>query len=285
MYLASAAIISGASELLHRARSRAEARAADKDRLQIANERLRLALSAGAIGAWDFDAVANNFDASRQIREILGLSPNMSVDLNVIFAAVLPEDRPAAIGAFWAALDPARDGRYSAEYRIRRVNDSAERWISSQAQAIFEQGKPVRLIGVSRDITQQKESERLLYEKAQLAERMVQIAASVPGVICSFRRTADGKHSFPYVSAHFLDVYGLLPEDVKDDAAPLFQRIHPDDMADLVASIEHSARTHTLWRNTFRFEHPSKGWIWIEGKSAPVFEPAEPSCGTAMFRM
>ena len=272
MYLASAAIISGASELLHRARSRAEARAADKDRLQIANERLRLALSAGAIGAWDFDAVANNFDANWQMREILGLSPNMSVDLNVIFAAVLPEDRPAAIGAFWAALDPARDGRYSAEYRIRRVNDSAERWISSQAQAIFEQGKPVRLIGVSRDITQQKESERLLYEKAQLAERMVQIAASVPGAICTLRRSADGKHSFPYVSAHFADVYGLLPEDVKDDAAPLFQRVHSDDIADVTASIENSAKSQTLWRNRFRYGHPSKGWIWIEAQSAPMFD-------------
>ncbi|HTO78443.1 MAG TPA: PAS domain S-box protein, partial [Methylocystis sp.] len=273
IFLASAAIISGAGELLHRARSRADQRAADKDRLQIVNERLRLAMSAGAIGAWDFDAVANSFDASQQMREIFGLSPDMSVDLNALFAAVLPEDRPAATEAFWATLHPARDGRYSAEYRIRRVSDKAERWISSEAQALFVEGKPVRLIGVSRDITQQKELERLLLEKAQLAEQLENIAASVPGVICSFRRSPDGKHSFPYVSAHFADVYGLLPEEVKDDAGPLFQHIHTDDIDHVTASIEHSIRTRRLWRDTFRYEHPSKGWIWIEGQSTPVFEP------------
>ncbi len=59
IFLASAVIISGASEMLHSAISRAddaEERAAEKDRLQITNERLRLAMSAGSIGAWDFDA-------------------------------------------------------------------------------------------------------------------------------------------------------------------------------------------------------------------------------------
>ena len=102
----------------------------------------------------------------------------------------------------------------------------------------------------------------------------MKIAASVPGVICSFRRDTEGKGSFPYVSAHFQEVYGLLPEDVKDDGGPVFQRIHPDDLHHVAASIEQSARTRALWRDMFRYEHPRKGWIWIEGQSAPVFEPS-----------
>ena len=184
-----------------------------------------------------------------------------------------PEDGLAAREKFFAALNPASDGRYSAEYRFHRISDGAVRWISSQAQAIFTDGKPVSLIGVSRDITQQKEVERLLVEKAQLADQMVKVAASVPGVICSLRRSAEGKHSFPYVSAHFADIYGLLPEDVKDDAEPVFQRIHADDIDRVTESIEDSVRAGTSWRGSFRYEHPSKGWIWIEGQSAPVFEP------------
>ncbi len=284
IFLASAAIISGVGELLHRARSRADQRAADKDRLQIVNERLRLAMSAGAIGAWDFDTVANSFEATPQMREIFGLPSDVSIDSDAFFAAVLPEDRPAAIEAFWAALNPAREGRYFEEYRIRRANDGAERWISSQAQAIFTQGKPVRLIGVSRDITHQKEVESLLIEKAQLADQLVKIAASVPGVICSLHRSADGKHSFPFVSAHFSDVFGLLAEEVKDDAGPLLQRIHADDADRIAASIEHSVVMQTLWRDTFRYEHPGKGWTWVEGQSAPVFEPSGAITWQGYFR-
>ncbi|MFY9657390.1 MAG: PAS domain S-box protein [Methylocystis sp.] len=276
IFVTSSAIISGTGEALHLARFEADfarERAADKDRLQVANERLRLAMSAGAVVAWDFDAVANVFDASPKLRDLFGLSSDARVDPSVLFDAVLPEDRPAAREAFFAALDPARDGRYAAEYRIRRA-DGADSWISSQAQASLVQGRAVGLIGVSRDITQQKQAESLLLEKAQLAEQLVKVAASVPGVICSFRRDADGKGSFPYVSAHFQEVYGLLPEDVKDDGAPVFQRIHPDDLHHVAASIEQSARTRTLWRDIFRYEHPRKGWIWIEGQSAPVFEPS-----------
>ncbi len=276
IFLASSMMISAAGEALNRARFDADfarERAADKDRLQVSNERLRLAMSAGAIVAWDFDPATNVIDASPQLRELFGLSPDARVDPFVLFDAVPPEDRPAATEAFFAALDPARDGRYAAEFRIRRA-DGTERWISLQAQASFAQGRPVRLIGVSRDITHQKQAESLLLEKARLAEQLVKVAASVPGVICSFRRDADGKGSFPYVSAHFQEVYGLLPEDVKDDGGPVFQRIHPDDLHHVAASIEQSARTRALWRDMFRYQHPHKGWIWIEGQSAPVFEPS-----------
>jgi PAS domain S-box-containing protein len=277
IFLASAVIISSTSEALHHAwgrASHAEARAADKERLQITNERLRLAMRAGAIGAWDFDAAANTTNASPQMREIFGFSSEMLVNPELVFATVIPEDRSGVIEAFRAALDPARDGQYFSEYRIRRMNDNAVRWISSQAQAVFIEGKPTRLIGISRDVTSEKEVEKLLMEKAQLAEQLVSVAASVPGLICSFRRSADGKHSFPYVSAHFKDVYGLTPEEVKGDAEPIFRRIHVDDIDHVAAGIEHSVRTRSLWRDTFRYEHPQKGWIWIEGQSAPVFEPS-----------
>ena len=275
IFLTSSVIISGTGQALHLAKFEADfarERAADKDRLQVANERLRLAMSAGAILAWDFDPATNVIDASPQLRELFGLSSVARVDPSVLFDVVLPEDRPAVREAFLAALNPARDGRYAAEFRIRRA-DGTERWISSQAQASFAQGRPVRLIGVSHDITHQKQIESLLLEKARLAEQLVKVAASVPGVICSFRRDADGKGSFPYVSAHFQEVYGLLPEEVKDDGGPVFQRIHSDDLHHVAASIEQSARTRALWRDRFRYEHPRKGWIWIEGQSAPVFEP------------
>ena len=82
----------------------------------------------------------------------------------------------------------------------------------------------------------------------------------------------DGKQSFPYVSGNFSSVYGLSPDDVRADAGPVFQRIHADDLNHIDASIAESARTLTIWRDEFRYEHPQKGTIWLEGQSSPIAE-------------
>jgi len=110
-------------------------------------------------------------------------------------------------------------------------------------------------------------------EKVRLAEQLTSVAASLPGVICSFRHSAEGKQSMPYASANFSKVYGLAPEDVRTNAEPLFQRVDPEDLSHLHAGIAESARTLTLWRDEFRYEHPQKGIIWLEGQSSPNLEP------------
>ena len=77
----------------------------------------------------------------------------------------------------------------------------------------------------------------------------------------------------PYAFTNFSSVLGLAPEDVRTDAGPIFQRVHPDDVSHVHAGIAESARTMTLWRDEFRYEHPQKGMIWLEGQSSPNLEP------------
>jgi two-component system, LuxR family, sensor kinase FixL len=277
IFLTMATVISGITEALHRTwirMSDAETRVAVDDHLRVANERLRLAVSAGAIGAWDLDVAANVTEASPEMRDIFGFAPDTLVNPETVFSAILPDDLPAMQATFRAAFDPAGDGEYCAEYRIRRVNDGEERWISAKAQAFFADGRPVRLVGICRDVTDEKSVERLLAEKARLAEQITSVAASVPGVICSFRQSAHGKQSFPYVSGNFSSVYGLSPDEVRADAGPVFRRIHADDLNNIEASIAESARTLTIWRDEFRYEHPQKGTIWLEGQSSPIMEPS-----------
>ena len=181
------------------------------------------------------------------------------------------------------AFAPTGDGRYSAEYRIRRANDGETRWINSRAQAFFKHGQPVRLVGICRDINNEKSARQLLIDKARLAEQLTSVAASLPGVICSFRQSAEGKQSVPYAFTNFSSVLGLAPEDVRTDAEPIFQRVHPDDVSHVHASIAES-RGRYAPRDEFRYEHPQKGMIWLEGQSSPNLEPEEISSGTATFK-
>ena len=125
---------------------------------------------------------------------------------------------------------------------------------------------------IARDITERKKVESALREGIQLQDQLTRIAASVPGVICSYRLAPDGSTSMPYASPAIADLYGVAARDVADDFGPVQARIHPDDRGHLQETIEESARAMTPWRDTFRYRHPSKGEIWVEGHSLPSRE-------------
>jgi len=246
------------------------------DPMQVAHERLRLVMAAGGIGTWDYDPVADAAEANSELRTMFGFEQDRRIAPEEIFSLLAEDDRLHARKALSKALDPEGDGQYRAKYRIHRPNDGEERWISSIGQAFFSQGKAVRVIGICRDITDEVSMERLLSEKSRLAEQLEIMAACVaamPGVIASFRQGADGKPSFPYASDNFPSVFGFAPEEVRTDAAPVFAHNHPDDSERISASIAESARTLSTWREEFRYNHPRKGTIWLEGLSRPVPEP------------
>lgn len=76
----------------------------------------------------------------------------------------------------------------------------------------------------------------------------------------------------PYASAALGELYGLQPEEVRDDAGPIFSRILVEDHGLVRETIDVSAREMTPWRAEFRVQHPRKGQRWIEGHSMPQKE-------------
>lgn len=107
------------------------------------------------------------------------------------------------------------------------------------------------------------------FTKSEFDDQLIKVAASVPGVICSFRYGPDGRMSMPYASPAIVEVYGLTPEDVVDDAQPIIARTAPEDAMALGESVRQSARDMKPWRAQWRYLHPDKGWIWMEGASVP----------------
>jgi PAS domain S-box-containing protein len=254
---------------------KAELGAAERLQLQLANERLRVAISAGGIGAWEYDPAADLAEASPEMRAMFGFSNDARINPQAIHSIMAAEDAPQAQQALSKALDPAGDGQYRATFRIRRASDGEERWIRCAGQAFFAQGRAVRLVGASRDVTNEITMERLLAEKSQLAEQLSTMAAcvaSMPGVIGTMRRSPEGKDCFPYVSANFTDLYGFHPDEAKADIAAIKARRHPEDKERYQAAIDESARTLSMLHEEFRWEHPRKGMIWIEVQGQPVAE-------------
>ncbi len=93
-------------------------------------------------------------------------------------------------------------------------------------------------------------------------ELLTRLAEQVPGVVYQYRLYPDGRSCFPYSSPGMNDIYGVTPEEVREDATPIFGRLHPDDYDDILASINESARTLQLFHSEYRVILPGQGTRW-----------------------
>jgi two-component system cell cycle sensor histidine kinase/response regulator CckA len=147
-------------------------------------------------------------------------------------------------------------------------------WLETHAAPLRnEAGEIEALLGITRDITEHREAQRGLRERAALHARLADIAKVVPGALVSYHVRQDGSASFPYASAAIKEIYGVSPEALAANAEIRNELLHPDDLQPFQESIMESARTLRPWRFEFRVRHPSKGEIWVEGHSVPERRP------------
>ncbi|WP_035991789.1 PAS domain S-box protein [Leptolyngbya sp. KIOST-1] len=140
--------------------------------LREAEERLQLALSSAQMVAWDVDIETQRVVCSPNAREIWG----MEVGTTGAFRALIhPDDRPLLQQATAEAV--VGDQFFAQEYRV--VTASGEvRWLKSQGRLYLNgAGQPVRMVGVSIDISDRKQIEanrEALLAELQRKERQQQ---------------------------------------------------------------------------------------------------------------
>ncbi len=114
---------------------------------------------------------------------------------------------------------------------------------------------------------------RLLATGHVLSERpgdlLAVLAQQVPGVIYQFQLWPDGRSCFPFASDAIRDIYEVTPDEVHEDATPVFERIHADDAAAVVESISRSAQSLEPWRHEYRVVLPVQGERWRSGQARP----------------
>lgn len=129
--------------------------------LREGEERLRLAIGAGGFGTWETDLTTRITMRSPAALQILGFAGDQAASpLEAWSSRVHPDDRERVLDA-WARLVSGRADEYRPEYRFQRP-DGAWRWLEGTAAVVrrdSSNGRPLRVAGTVRDITDRREEE------------------------------------------------------------------------------------------------------------------------------
>jgi two-component system cell cycle sensor histidine kinase/response regulator CckA len=160
------------------ARSRRGRRQAESD-LAESQERLALAMDATQLGTFDFSPQTGTMIWSELTKRHFGLPPDAKVTFETFLRGLHPDDRERVDAMVQSALRPYSDGRYAAEYRTIGIEDGIARWISAWGRVFFDaERQPVRFVGVTRDITENKSLEDQ-FRQAQKLESIGRLAGGV----------------------------------------------------------------------------------------------------------
>lgn len=140
----------------------AETRA--KEALEQSEQRLRIALDAARMGAWQLDLQTGHLDCTPLCKSNFGLPPDAELTYKRLVEIIHPEDRALMRAEVERAL--SNHDIYRAEYRVV-WDDGSLHWILASGRANYHMGhEPLSMVGVTLDITEHKlaeqERERLL---------------------------------------------------------------------------------------------------------------------------
>jgi PAS domain S-box-containing protein len=137
--------------------------------LRASEARLQLAQSAAGIGTWEMGIGTDDVIWSPQQWELLGLDPAQFTPTYPGFLALVhEEDRPRVIEEANRCVAERRP--FDCEFRICRP-DGAVRWIVGRGVLSFDPaGRPVRMVGINRDVTTRREAEETLRRARSDAE-------------------------------------------------------------------------------------------------------------------
>ncbi len=125
---------------------------------------------------------------------------------------------------------------------------------------------------ILRDISERQRAEMAVQEQLKLQDQLSKIAASVPGLICSFRVLPDGSSHMPYASPALESILGFSSDVLNENFDPVFAHIHHEDIDRVKDTTIESAKSMQAWRGSFRYNHPTRGEIWLESHSLPQQE-------------
>lgn len=225
--------------------------------LQLLNERLRLALRSSSYGVWEHDLVRGVRHWDERVLEIHGIRAEQFDGSQARWKeTVHPEDYPTVAAQLQRAVE-SDDNDYDVQYRILRPDGSIRHLETHGHVQRDATGRAVRLVGLSRDVTEGKQLEQAL----ELAEQRWQLA---------IEGTNDSVWDWDVTTGHVYHderwsrMLGYEPGELDYSIDSWKALAHPDDLSANEAAVqEHFAQRTLFYCHELRMRAKDGSWRWI----------------------
>ncbi len=215
---------------------------------QVRLERLQLALEASQEALWDWSLnEKEDVFFSEAYCANLGFSQKEFGNSQQAWQdRLLPEERERIYRNVTRFIADG-DGHYDSTYRMLH-RDNSQRWIRSRGELIKNaKGKPVRFIGIARDITEQRANEE------RLKQAMAVFECTHEGVLIS-----DHTNTIVHINPAFSHITGYSKEEAIGQSPRLFK------------SGRHSSEFYQSMWKTLEANDEWSGEIWNRRKNGEI---------------
>jgi PAS domain S-box-containing protein len=220
-------------------------------------ERVVLAAEATHHGVWELDTTTNELWMSDKARSLFQFDPDGRLDEAMHQARVQPDDRVLRESAVKHAVET--QGEYAIEYRVV-LPDGTLRWISERGRCVTgKHGKGKRLIGVSVDITQQKEAQDLFRLAAEGSHLGVWHWDEIAKTL-----TWDGATR---------DMFGASTDgEITIDT--FYRALHPDDAERVKQTWRRALELRLPYQIEFRTQRTDGTIRWVDARGRGYYDEA-----------
>ena len=232
--------------------------------LRISEERLRLAVTGGNVGIWEWTLGPDRLELNEQFKAIMGWPSNVALTQQMFLEVIHTRTDPK-----WRLRSHAQsaDGTtFDCEFRIQSAGTL--KWIAVTGRGEYDAaGKAVRMIGVGRDVTNRKRADEAASRReTQLAE--AQHLARLGSYEWDIRTNRV------YRSDELCRIFGVERDGFEPTFEAYLERVHPDDRASNRGIVENAFRTGTPFQfeerilrpdGSIRLLHSEGRWVIEQG--------------------